>query len=234
MRKFYAISLATLSVAATAGAQTFSPFTPASYSMQNGDNANISSTTAYLDNKYTGGTGDKNTAGSALAGGSGLLTDGATSTSVNPTSTTAAPFYVGWKSVDPSITFKFSSKMAIDQVDLYTHNAGSLVNGATILGPTAYKIEWSLDGTSWTTAVNRTGITYGSSGTQTLTSSNLHTLIDGANYVRLSLTRNTSTPSWVLLQEVKFTGLAVPEPTSLAVLGIGAAALLRRRKKSSK
>ncbi|MDQ7056940.1 MAG: DUF5011 domain-containing protein [Ghiorsea sp.] len=97
-----------------------SKINPVSYAMSNGGGNNV-----YIDNAYT--PGGSATAGVALSGGLGDLTDGLVPTisgPVAPDTTTYIP-YVGWN-FNPTITFTFATTETIDRLRVLVDNWGGL------------------------------------------------------------------------------------------------------------
>jgi hypothetical protein len=193
-----------------------------SYSMPNNGRTG---TYNYRDTSYSNCVSNScNTNDAPLSGGTGKLTDG-----IVPTQSWdkfGAPGddtpYVGWVQYDPTITFNFSSTVHIDSVSLLLDNTPGwgdvrLPDYITING-----IQFQIDTDSnW--------------GPRTITFSGLDLDVSSIN---LQLFRDLGPfPNrWIMLGEVSFDDgmvVDVPEPGSLALLGLGLAGLvtLRRNRK---
>ena len=98
---------------------------PTSYDMVNGQSGSYS----YYDDTYDG-SGDPTVALSPLSGGLGELTDGIIAT--EHWNETSSP-YVGWNTVDPTITFHFAEPMFFDRVTIYVDDSGG---GGGVVPPT--------------------------------------------------------------------------------------------------
>ena len=216
-------------VAVTAGVSRTeaASLTATSYDTINGDAV----TWEYFDDTYDG-IGDTLTPGAPLSGGTGDLTDGVIATdNWIVTEPPAGPGpYVGWRFVDPEISFHFGGDFSFDSMTFYFDDSDiggvdapdrvivsdgvmNLFDGAVVdpagTAPFAFKID--LEGVE----------------------------LD-AIFVSI-----TSGAEFIMLSEVTFEGSAVaqaggpgagatsiPEPSTLATLGLGLAGLawMRRRR----
>ena len=95
---------------------TINRISPTAYDMLNGQTG----TYTYFDDTYDG-EGNVNEPLAPLSGGLGDLTDGVIATA--HWNVTPLP-YVGWVTVDPTITFHFDGQVLIERVILYLDDAG--------------------------------------------------------------------------------------------------------------
>jgi VCBS repeat-containing protein len=169
---------------------------PVSYDMLNGEAGFYQ----YWDENYTG-TGQTTVDLAPLSGGLGDLTDSTIATD-NWNVVEAPPGngpYVGWLTINPTITFNFDSTVTINTVTIYVDDANGFGNVRT---PASAII--SMGGTT----LNR-AIADPSGSTPTLvTFSNL-----GLTGTSLDLTLNRQSESWVFLSEVTFEGQTINTPT---------------------
>ena len=93
---------------------------PISYDMLNGNGQAIGGRFNYWDKNYTG-SGNTTQDNAPLSGGLGDLTDGviATDNWLNVENVAGEGPYVGWLSLDPTITFNFANIVNIDSVTIY-------------------------------------------------------------------------------------------------------------------
>ncbi len=106
-----------LGVSNVANAAAISPI---SYDMLNGNGQAIGGSFNYWDKNYTG-SGNTTQDNAPLSGGLGDLTDGviATDNWLNVENVAGEGPYVGWLSLDPTITFNFANIVNIDSVTIY-------------------------------------------------------------------------------------------------------------------
>ena len=98
---------------------------PVSYDMLNGE----SGTHTYFDDAYDG-SGDNTVPLAPLSGGLGDLTDGVIAT--EHWNVTPEP-YVGWQTIDPTITFHFANTVNVNMVVLHLDDSGG---GGNVYPPT--------------------------------------------------------------------------------------------------
>jgi hypothetical protein len=182
---------------------------PSSYAMPNGNAGDYT----YFDESYNG-SGCVTCAGAALSGGLGDLTDGViATTSWNVAEPPAGPGpYVGWRFINPAITFRFDGVVNIDSVTIsFDSNAITGVfapQSVTIAGQT-FPITAPAQAGPFSATFSNLGFV----GTS----------------LPVSITRNGV---WVFASEVQFQATAVPEPATAALLlagGVLAGGLYRRR-----
>ena len=106
-----------LGVSNVANAAAISPIR---YDMLNGNGQAIGGSFNYWDKNYTG-SGNTTQDNAPLSGGLGDLTDGviATDNWLNVENVAGEGPYVGWLSLDPTITFNFANIVNIDSVTIY-------------------------------------------------------------------------------------------------------------------
>ncbi|MEM7477887.1 MAG: PEP-CTERM sorting domain-containing protein [Planctomycetota bacterium] len=186
--------------------------TPSSYSLLNGELGG--DVPNFFDDTYNG-TGDNNTPLAPLSGGLGDLTDGIVATQ---NWNAQHGRYVGWQSIDPTITFEFANPVALSSLELFFDDAqfGGVDNPASVIisnGLTSINhtvIDPAGNG-PFSSVVNTAGLT-GNSFDVTIR----RQFVGGSN-------------RWVMVSEVQF---AVPEPSSAFALFSAAFGIsLRRRRR---
>jgi hypothetical protein len=171
----------------------------------------------YWDGNYTG-SGNKTTDGAPLTGGVGALTNGViTNLPWNQVENLQGTGpYVGWITIDPTITFHLANVVSYQGLDVYVDNSG--IGGVS--APSAVTVS---DGVhSHTFTIPNPGF----NPTPIDLSLNLGSLGLTGNTVSVTLVRNTNPTDfpWVFAQEFAFsgvTGASVPEPASVVLLLLG-------------
>lgn len=208
-----------LAIAAFAAAQT-----PVSYSMRNGQGQLAGGSYNYWDQTYSG-SGNPAADGSELSGGLGQLTDGVVGADDWAADLGAGNSYewVGWVSIVPTITFDYGSTVNLDSMEFHTNN---FVTGSVALWE-SIDFSFSSDGTTWFGDLTRTA-------TQTerddQTARYIQAALGGvdARYVRMEV--NQYQGNWAFISEITTNGQPVPEHATVAALGLGFAALVRRKR----
>jgi hypothetical protein len=211
--------------------------TVSTYSMTNGNGIPSAGTFNYLDFPYNG-SGSGTTPGSSLSGGTGLLTDGIASTANwgwTPTE------YVGWKYLNPTITFNFASSSRVGEIDLYVSGG----NGGLVGLPATINVDGISE--SFTTTpitsggfegVDKLSIVFGGAGligdsfTLQLFEGACSLYTDCVNYSPKTdpfytdprTGQQTTVEPWLMVSEVQFLS-AVPEPATWAMMLIGFASI---------
>jgi hypothetical protein len=210
-----AIFCAFLLIAGLANSASAVQIYATSYDLTNGE-------ARFLDDSYTGGSGNPANEYSPLAGGKGDLTDGITSPS--NWDANAGPF-VGWSdSVVPSpeIRFHFAQSVHLDQVSIY-------FNKLYVPSSVDFTMGNETKNDPFTIALTGGANTWYDFSNLDLTGDSL--------LIRLNDYPNVSNRDWIMIQEVTFNGSpvsSVPEPFTLLFLGcalVGVAGLGRKFKK---
>ncbi|MCA9147902.1 MAG: PEP-CTERM sorting domain-containing protein [Planctomycetales bacterium] len=191
-----------LAVMAFPAATVAAPIMPTSYVMPNGQSGAFD----YFDQSYDG-QGDNALKLSPLSGGLGELTDG-----VIPSESWNANYlpFVGWLTVNPTISFHFPQVAELDSMTLYfddTEGQGGVEAPSTV------------DVTDGTNSVSRPVVDTPDRGQLVVTLDNL-----GLTGDQFDVTISKG-DKWFMLSEVQFDGRYVPEPTGMALLTLGLAAL---------
>jgi len=247
-----AIKLSVLAMGALAVAQA-APITISNYSGPNGEgvainaiNPDFNTTKNYWDKNYTG-TAVPNTSTdlAPLSGGVGDLTDGVIpnlhwfSAGLLPVAESALGTgpYVGWFSVDPTITFQFANGYNNNlSITLYfddTDNSGSVALPASV-DVTGRDPILNLPTTFSFPVTEGPAVAGPKAVTLTLPSIFITQAVDIKIFRQNTL--NTPNPTWIMLGEAQFAGVEVPETGTWAALGLGAVALVQvgRRARASR
>lgn len=207
----------TLIAAGTAGAQ----IAPTSYDMLNGEAGSFT----YYDETYTG-SGNPNASLSSLTNGLGDLTNGIVATSNwNNVETVPNGPYVGWVSIDPTITFRFAAPTEFETVRIHFDDSGGF---GGVRSPASVVI----NGNSFNVAPLDPPGTLPFFADFDVSGLNLNT-----DTLTIQLVRQDA--SWVFTSEFTFmeaaASVAAPEPGSLALMGFGGIGLgawvARRRRR---
>jgi hypothetical protein len=219
-----------------------------SYNMPNGDGTAAFGTWNYWDGNYTG-SGAITTDGAPLTGGTGKLTDGVIATTgfsgltgaLQNSNLAGTGLYVGWKYLDPVITFNLAQTSRVFSIDLYAQYAYVGLVGPpltiTIDGVTYDPTVTLLSSTDERLSVSFKGGIVGSTFTVQPNAGPF-----GPDAIAYNLTYpNFPIPGnkepWMMVSEVQFNGVsAVPELSTWAMMLIGFAAIgyaAYRRKKNT-
>jgi hypothetical protein len=177
---------------------------PSSYSMENGELS--SRGLLYRDDLYKG-NGDRYQDDAQLSEGLGQLRDGVTSCSDDPVidcGSGAGYEWVGWRHIDPTITFWFAEHCVFKTVRIFAANrpeAGVRLFKTAIV------------------SLSDDGLTFRNYAMWHATDAQLHNesaryidipLNASANFVRIHLIRANDN-AWVLISEVRFEGYISPD-----------------------
>ena len=196
---------------------------PTRYNMPNGDGNANQGTYNYWDATYSG-SGAKTTDSAPLTGGLGVLTDGYASPDAwyKVSNLQGTGPYVGWEwrnNGDPTIAFTFATPVRVNTV--------SLAVDASEIGGVYAPVALTIDGATYTptvTAISSTSEWLTVSGLSlvgaTLTITPDHDPSDGSN--------------WTFVSEAQFTGGAVPEPTTWAMMIVGFSGVVYARYRASR
>lgn len=182
---------------------------PLSYDMLNGETGSFT----YWDDTYNG-VGNTQQSLAPLSGGLGDLTDGVIATSnwnITPV------LYVGWQSVNPSITFHMDPSVWIESIVIYADDSNG---GGGVSTPGSVRLQAGAYDNTYI-------IPDGASGAPIVFSIEGFALQSEA----FELTFFDGSASWVMISEIQFFG--VPAPSAVTILGLGLAAGTRRARRSS-
>lgn len=217
-------AIAAAAITGVCGVAQSAPLTVNSYDLPNGQGVASGGSWNYWDKSYTG-SGSTTTDGALLSGGTGDLTDGLITSqnwfSVENSAGTGP--YVGWRSgytTNPVVRFDFGGTAQVNTITVHMDDS----NGAGGVTP-PLSIDLSTDGIGFTS----NAISDPASGAPFSV-----TLPVNASTGQLFV-RFTHRSGWLFIDEVSFDGVtsSVPEPGTLALLGLGLAGLAasRRRKR---
>jgi hypothetical protein len=135
--------------------------------------------------------------------------------------------WVGWQFVDPIVTFDLGRQTALDSLFLdYL-----VANGVGIHAPDSLLVEFSADGTDFASIPSVLGTGFNNFDPGGGVGWNRRLVLDlgmtSARYVRLTVANDQE---WTFLGEAQFVEY-VPEPATVALFGLGAAVLARRRRR---
>ena len=175
--------------------------------MPNGDGQLNGGEFNYWDATYNG-SGATTTDSAPLSGGLGVLTDGFVSpdpwNSVSNLSGTGP--YVGWQwrnNGDPTIAFNFAGPVRVNTISLAVDN--------TQIGGVFAPVALTIDGTTYTPTVTAISAT-----SEWLTVSGL--LLAGSTLTVTPDHDPHGASMWMFVSEAQFTGGAVPEPSTWAMM----------------
>lgn len=180
---------------------------PLSYDMLNGQTGSFT----YWDDTYDG-VGNTGQSLAPLSGGLGDLTDGVIATSnwnVTPV------LYVGWQTVNPSITFHMNPNVWIESIVIYADDSNG---GGGVSTPGSVRLQAGAYDNTYI-------IPDGASGAPIVFS------IEGfaLQSETFELTFFDGSASWVMISEIQFFG--VPTPSAVTILGLGLAIGARRERR---
>lgn len=210
-------AFAALALLAMAGAQATN-VSPTSYDMPNGYGQNHGGSFNYWDRAYSG-SGNTQLDYDPLSGGLGDLADGVVATaswdSVENVEGTGP--YVGWSERDPVITFHFAGTLQFTQLTVWHDDANGYGNVAT---PRAFVVTVGDQSQTFTIADPLGDLPFAS----TL---QLAPGMQGSSLQLQVLRQDTA----VMLSEVSFQAVAVPEPSTWALWLVGSAVMLHARRR---
>ena len=161
--------------------------------------------------------------------GSGLSGGGASGDILSEThadeATNSGTTYLSASGVVPELTFDLGGTFTVDSVHIWNYRHD---NGVVHWGVSTIDISFSTDGGSnYGSLIDDLGTFVTASNPESVQSVSF-TAVSGVTHIKLTDVQDLGGP-YTGFGEIRF-GEAIPEPSSLALLGLGGLALLRRRR----